>query len=437
MIQRPKGTTDLYGSTLDKIKYVEDLVRIIMNDYRFEEVRTPLFESYDLFSRGVGTGTDIVSKEMYDFYDKGDRHIALRPEGTAPIVRAYIENKWYGPEFPQPLKLYYISPMFRYERPQAGRSREFHQIGAEVFGSNSPIVDAETMALLIDLLKEIGLKNLSLTLNSLGNHEDRVKYRKVLLDYLTPLKDKLSADSQRRFEENPLRVLDSKDKADKEVVKNAPRLLDVINEDSKERFNVVLNLLDRLNIPYTIDHCLVRGLDYYQETIFEVVSDSPAVGANTTICGGGRYNSLVEELGGPKTSAFGFGLGIERLILLIEAENLTLDIDNSVDVYIVKADDSVGTFSFELAQQIRKQGYSVNYAYEKKSVKSQFKQASKQNSKLVIVIGESEQATGKLTIKNMANGKEIEKDKDLIMSEFDSIFNQLTIDSSAIDEFFE
>lgn len=324
MIQRPKGTSDIYLDDMKIWQYVEETARIVMHDYRYTEMRTPLFESFDLFSRSVGDTSDIVSKEMYDFEDKGGRRIALKPEGTAPIVRSYVENKLFGPEYPKPLKVYYLSPMFRYERPQGGRSRQFHQLGIEVLGSNNPAVDVEGMALAWDLLNEIGIKDVRLVINSLGKKEERATYRQALISYLEPFFEELSSDSQKRLHQNPLRVLDSKDKRDKELVKDAPSILDFLSEDSKTHFETVQAMLTALNIPFEINANMVRGLDYYQDTIFEIMTTSKVFGAETTICGGGRYNGLVEEIGGPADPGFGFGLGLERLILMIKQQEIEI-----------------------------------------------------------------------------------------------------------------
>jgi histidyl-tRNA synthetase len=323
-IQRPKGTADLLPSNSLKWQYIEETAKIILGDYQFNEIRTPIFESYDLFSRGVGETSDIVSKEMYDFHDKGKRHMSLRPEGTAPVVRAYVENKLFGPEYAKPYKVYYMGPMFRYERPQGGRMRQFHQLGVEVFGSMNPAIDVETMALAMDLFNELGLKHFSLVINSLGDIESRKAYREALIAYLEPHFDQLSEESQVRLHKNPLRVLDSKNKNDEEIVKDAPSILDYLNEESKNHFEAVKEMLDVLAIPYQIDSNMVRGLDYYTHTIFEIMSDAPGFGAITTICAGGRYDGLVEEIGGPATPGFGFALGLERLLLTLEAEEIEI-----------------------------------------------------------------------------------------------------------------
>jgi len=255
--QRPKGTADILPGVSEKWQFIEETARLLFSDYQFHEIRTPLFEHYEVISRSVGDTTDIVSKEMYDFYDKGDRHITLRPEGTAPIVRAFIENKLFGPEFQKPYKTYYIGPMFRYERPQAGRMRQFHQLGVEVFGSSNPAIDAETMAMALDYFKQLGIQHTKLVINSLGDKESRSRYRQALLDYLEPLFEELSQDSKNRYQNNPLRVLDSKDPKDQKVVEQAPSILDYLSQESAEHFTTVKAMLDALEIDYVVDHTMV------------------------------------------------------------------------------------------------------------------------------------------------------------------------------------
>lgn len=317
-LQKPKGTQDILPQESAKWQYLEEFARKTFKKYNYAEIRTPIFEHYEVISRSVGDTTDIVTKEMYDFYDKGDRHITLRPEGTAPVVRSYVENKLFAPEVQKPVKLYYMGSMFRYERPQAGRLREFHQIGVECFGSENPATDAETIAMAAQFFKEIGIGQVTLQLNSLGNAASRAAYRQALIDYLTPLKDSLSKDSQRRLEENPLRVLDSKEKEDKAAVAQAPSILDFLDEESQEHFAAVRSMLESLDVPYVINTNMVRGLDYYNHTIFEFTTD--VAGSELTICAGGRYDGLVDYFGGPETPAFGFGMGMERLLLILEKQ---------------------------------------------------------------------------------------------------------------------
>jgi len=296
-LQKPKGTQDILPLEAARWQYVENLARETFKKYNYGEIRTPMFEHYEVISRSVGDTTDIVTKEMYDFYDKGDRHITLRPEGTAPVVRSFVENKLFAPEVQKPVKLYYIGSMFRYERPQAGRLREFHQIGVECFGSKNPATDVETIAMAYQLFGDLGIQDVTLHLNTLGSPESRAAYRQALIDYLTPLKETLSKDSQRRLDENPLRVLDSKEKEDKLAVENAPSILDYLDEESQAHFDAVRGMLETLGIPYVIDTNMVRGLDYYNHTIFEFITKVDK--AELTICAGGRYDGLVEYFGGP------------------------------------------------------------------------------------------------------------------------------------------
>lgn len=437
MIQRPKGTADWFGQEMAYMTAIEEVVRDVAESYRFHEVRTPIFEAYDLFSRGVGNGTDIVTKEMYDFKDKGDRHIALRPEGTASVVRAYIENKWYGPEHPHPFKAVYLGPMFRYERPQAGRMRQFHQFGAEVFGEKDPKIDAEVIALACDIFKELGIKQLTIAINSLGLPEERAAYRDALVAYLEPLEEQLSADSKRRYKDNPLRVLDSKDQGDQELIQDAPRLSDFLSETSRHYFKEVLRYLDLLEITYVVDDRLVRGLDYYQDTVFEIMTESEKFGANTTICAGGRYDGLVESLGGPATPGMGFACGMERLSLLMQLEeaNDALPIDG-LDVYVVTIGDQANDYGFKLTQSLRRMGYTVDRDYRGRAVKKQFKQAQKDQAELVVTIGDEELEKGVLSLKSLKSGKEAELAIAEVESDFERLFNRLTLDSSVIDAYF-
>ncbi|WP_062358923.1 histidine--tRNA ligase, partial [Weissella sp. DD23] len=291
--QKPKGTADLLPGESLKWHYVEETARVLFGDYQYSEVRTPIFESFDVFARSAGDTSDVVTKEMYDFHDKGDRHVALRPEGTAGVVRAFVENKLFGPEHQKPYKMFYIGPMFRYERPQAGRMRQFHQIGVEALGSDSPALDAEVIAMAVDFFQTLGVTNLKVKINSLGDKASRENYRQALINFLTPHFDELSADSQTRLEKNPLRVLDSKDAKDQAIVADAPSILDYLTESAQAHWDKVQTYLEAMGIDYEVDANVVRGLDYYNHTIFEVMTQSEALGHGwTTITGGGRYNGL-------------------------------------------------------------------------------------------------------------------------------------------------
>ena len=434
--QKPKGTVDILPGVSKKWQYVEEISRMVMGDYQFHEMRTPIFESYELFSRGVGETSDIVSKEMYDFMDKGDRRLALRPEGTAAIVRAYVENKLFGPEHSNPYKVYYMGPMFRYERPQGGRQRQFHQLGVEVFGSNNPATDVETMALAMDLFHQFGLKEFKLVINSLGDKMSRDAYRAALIAYLEPHFDELSHDSQVRLHKNPLRVLDSKDKKDNEIVKNAPSILDFLNEESSKHFETVKTMLEALEIPFEIDHKMVRGLDYYNHTIFEIMSDADGFGSLTTLCAGGRYNGLVEEIGGPETPGFGFGMGLERLMIALDSENVEIPELNELDVYVVGLGDETNIETLKLVQNIREFGFSAERDYLNRKAKAQFKTAAKLNAKVVLTVGESELENQVVNFKVMKTGKQETVSMKEIYQNFDKVFNLQTTDMTAFNDFF-
>ena len=434
--QKPKGTVDILPGVSKKWQYVEEISRMVMGDYQFHEMRTPIFESYELFSRGVGETSDIVSKEMYDFMDKKNRHMALRPEGTAAIVRAFVENKLFGPEFAKPYKVYYMGPMFRYERPQGGRQRQFHQLGVEVFGSNNPATDVETMALAMDLFHQFGLKEFKLVINSLGDKTSRDAYRAALIAYLEPHFDELSHDSQVRLHKNPLRVLDSKDKKDNEIVKNAPSILDFLNEESSNHFETVKTMLEALEIPFELDHKMVRGLDYYNHTIFEIMSDADGFGSLTTLCAGGRYNGLVEEIGGPETPGFGFGMGLERLMIALDSENVEIPELNELDVYVVGLGDETNIETLKLVQNIREFGFSAERDYLNRKAKAQFKTAAKLNAKVVLTVGESELENQVVNFKVMKTGKQETVSMKEIYQNFDKVFNLQTTDMTAFNDFF-
>lgn len=422
-LQKPKGTQDILPGQSEKWQYVENVARETFKKYNYGEIRTPLFEHYEVISRSVGDTTDIVTKEMYDFYDKGDRHITLRPEGTAPVVRSYVENKLFAPEVQKPVKMYYIGSMFRYERPQAGRLREFHQVGVECFGSSNPATDVETIAMAYQLFTELGIKDVTLHLNSLGNTESRLAYRQALIDYLTPLRDSLSKDSQRRLDENPLRVLDSKEKEDKVAVENAPSILDYLDEDSQTHFDAVRSMLEVLNIPYVIDTNMVRGLDYYNHTIFEFITKVDK--SELTICAGGRYDGLVEYFDGPTTPGFGFGLGLERLLLILEKQGIELPLEQSLDVYLAVLGDKANSKALELVQAIRHQGFSAERDYLERKIKAQFKSADYFKAKTIITLGESEIEAGQVTLKNNKTRQEITVGFEEINSNFAEIFSDI------------
>lgn len=422
-LQKPKGTQDILPVDSAKWQYVENVARETFKKYNYGEIRTPMFEHYEVISRSVGDTTDIVTKEMYDFHDKGDRHITLRPEGTAPVVRSYVENKLFAPEVQKPVKVYYIGSMFRYERPQAGRLREFHQLGVECFGSKNPATDVETIAMAYQLFNTLGIKDVTLHLNSLGNTESRLAYRQALIDYLTPMRESLSKDSQRRLDENPLRVLDSKEKEDKVAVENAPSILDYLDEESQAHFDEVRTMLDSLNIPYVIDTNMVRGLDYYNHTIFEFITTIDK--SELTICAGGRYDSLVEYFGGPETAGFGFGLGLERLLLVLDKQGIELPVEESLDVYIAVLGSGANGKALELVQAIRYQGFKAERDYLGRKIKAQFKSADTFKAKTVITLGESEVESGEVNVKNNTTREEVTVSFEELTKNFAAVLEQL------------
>lgn len=422
-LQKPKGTQDILPGESAKWQYVENVIRNLFKQYHYDEIRTPMFEHYEVISRSVGDTTDIVTKEMYDFHDKGDRHITLRPEGTAPVVRSYVENKLFAPEVQKPTKMYYIGSMFRYERPQAGRLREFHQVGVECFGSNNPTTDVETIAMGHHLFEDLGIKNVKLHLNSLGSPESRQAYRQALIDYLTPIREQLSKDSQRRLNENPLRVLDSKEPEDKLAVENAPSILDYLDESSQAHFDAVCHMLDALNIPYIIDTNMVRGLDYYNHTIFEFITEIED--NELTICAGGRYDGLLSYFGGPETPAFGFGLGLERLLLILDKQGISLPIENTIDLYIAVLGSEANLAALDLAQSIRHQGFKVERDYLGRKIKAQFKSADTFNAKVIMTLGSSEVDSKEVGLKNNQTRQEVKVSFENIKTDFSSVLKQL------------
>ena len=401
--QKPKGTADLLPGTTNLWEKVEKVAREVFDQFGYRGIRTPMFEDYNVFSRNVGDTSDIVEKEMYDFHDKGDRHIALRPEGTAGVVRAYVENKLYGPEYPKPYKVYYMGPMFRYERPQSGRQREFHQIGVEALNNESPQIDVEVIAMAMQLFKRFGVPNVKLTINTLGDKQVREDYREALINFLKPHYDELSSDSQERMHRNPLRVLDSKDAGDQKIVAQAPSILDYLDEESQNYFDQVQSLLKELGIDYEIDTNMVRGLDYYNHTIFEIMSDSPVFGGGyTTVCAGGRYNGLINQLGGPEEGGIGFGMGVERLMLLLQQENPEFAPQDQLDVFFASANEDGDNLAFKILNQIRDKGVVADKDYSGVKVGKQIKEAFRRNAKYFAVFGEREVDEGQFQLKNAA-----------------------------------
>lgn len=429
MIQKPKGTYDVYGTYGEKIQYLEKLLSALMEKYHYEFIRTPIFEASSLFHRGVGETTDIVSKETYDFKDRGDRDMTLRPEGTAGVVRSFIENKMYTRPS-MPVKAWYYGPMFRYERPQAGRYREFYQFGVEVFGSTSPMVDAEVISIPVTLFRLLGLKGIQVKINSLGDKESRAAYREALLTHFEPHLNELCHDCQERYSKNPLRILDCKVDKELECMKNAPKLSDYLSEQSKQHFESLKQYLDDLGIDYIVDEHLVRGLDYYTETVFEVEADIKDFGSNNVLCAGGRYNHLVENLDGPSTPGVGFALGYERILNAIEAEGIELETENQVDAYIIPMDESLRKEAFRLTQTLRMNGFTIETDYLNRNLKGNFKQADRLGAKFIVLIGEDEQKEHIYTIKNNDTKEEYKIDQDYIVMFLDEKLEETELEDN-------
>ena len=401
MLQRPKGTKDLLPEDTEKLRYIENKIENICEKYDFKEIRVPVFEHTELFQRGVGETTDVVQKEMYTFDDKGGRSITLRPEGTAGVVRAYIENGMAS--LPSPQKYFYNMAMYRYENVQKGRLREFHQIGAEVFGSDSYLADVEVILLASNIFKTLNISNIKLCLNSIGCPKCRAEYQKVLKEFLSKNIDKYCKTCQTRFEKNPMRILDCKEKTCKELNKGAPVILDYLCEECKEHFENVKNSLDKLNIKYEVDAGIVRGLDYYTKTVFEFVDEVEGY----TVLGGGRYDKLVEEIGGQSTPAIGFATGVERLMEVYERNNDKVQ-EKVPDLYIVATGENENIVATKLAYELRNNDIYVVKDINARSFKAQFKYADKIKAKYVIVIGENEISSNTVKVKNMKDGTEKE-----------------------------
>lgn len=423
MIQKPKGTYDVYGLKGKQINYIEDLLKNLMNKYNYEYFRTPIFEASELFHRGVGETTDIVTKETYDFVDRGERNMTLRPEGTAGVVRSFIENKMYG-NSPIPVKAWYFGPMFRYERPQSGRFREFYQFGVEVFGCDNPLIDAEVISIPVNLYKMIGLKGIKVNINSLGDKESRDNYREALIKHFEPAIDNFCDDCKERFKKNPLRILDCKVDCDNELMKTAPKTIDYLNEESKKHFEKVKECLDSLNIEYVVNPSVVRGLDYYTHTVFEVEADIKDFGSQNVLCGGGRYNGLVEMIGGPTTSGVGFALGLERLLNAIEAEKIELPIEKGVDMYIIPMSENEESYAIRLTQALRLSGFSVDIDSMNRKINNNFKQADRLNAKYVVIIGDEEVKSNIITVKNNETKEEYKVQVNDLVDFFDEMLDE-------------
>ena len=397
MISKPKGCHDIYGIEAKKWKYVSDLIDSVCEKYNYKYIRTPIFESSELFHRGVGETTDIVTKETYDFIDRGDRPMTLRPEGTAGVVRSYIENKMYG-EGAQPIKLYYNGTMYRYERPQSGRDRELTQFGVEVLGSDDPMIDAEVISMAVNIYRLVGLKGIKVNINSLGDRESRDNYRNALIEYFKPHIEEMCEDCKSRIDKNPLRILDCKVDANTELMSNAPKITNYLNEESKKRFESVQKYLSLMDIDYEVNPNVVRGLDYYDHTVFEIEAMVEGFGSQNVLGGGGRYNHLVEQLGGPEVSGMGFAMGLGRLMLAIEKEQIKLPINNDIDAFVMYVSDTEKDYASTLVQELRMNGFKIECTG--RGLKAQFKQADRLNSKFLIILNDEDLKNNQIKIKN-------------------------------------
>ena len=429
MIQRPKGTNDIYGREAKIWKCVEAVIDQVMEKYNYNYIRTPIFESSELFHRGIGETTDIVTKETYDFVDRGDRHLSLRPEGTAGVCRSYIENKMYG-DANQPVKVYYNGTMYRYERPQSGRDRELTQFGMEILGSDDPLSDAEIISAAVNIYKLLGLKEIKVNINSLGDTASRNTYREALVEYFRPHIDEFCDDCKERFLKNPLRILDCKVDADNEILKNAPKTIDYLNEESKERFEKVKDYLDIMQIDYEVNPSIVRGLDYYNHTVFEIEAKVKGFGANNVIGAGGRYNGLVKELGGPETPCIGFASGIGRLVMALELEQAKLPIVDSIDLFLMYVNEDEKKYAVYLAQELIMAGFIVETEYTGRSLKGQFKQADRLNSKFLVILNSEDLNNNEVKVKNNKTKEEEIISLDALIYYLDE---KLTIDSDDCD----
>ena len=414
LTKAPKGTQDLLPSQSHKNQYVESQMLEIAGNFGYKEIRTPVFEHTELFQRSVGDTTDVVQKEMYTFKDKGDRSITLRPEGTAGAARAFLEHGLFNEPLPQ--KVCYLTSCYRYEKPQAGRLREFHQFGVECFGTAEPSADAELISLADSIFAFLGVTGLSLEINSIGCPECRANYHKALKDYFFEHKDKLCPTCLERLDRNPMRILDCKSPICSEIAAGAPVVIDYICEDCARHFDSVKKYLDAMNISYVINPRIVRGLDYYTRTVFEFVSGQ--IGAQGTVCGGGRYDGLIDELGGAKTPSLGFGMGIERLLLLMEAQGVAFPEAKVCDIFIASAGEEAGLKAAAIAFDMRNSGISVMTDISGRSVKAQMKFADKMKARYTAVIGGNELESGKVTVKNMSTGETVEASLDTLAEDF-------------------
>ena len=402
MINIPKGTKDCLPDESYKWQYIEEKIRETTKAFNVKEIRTPIFEHTEVFTHGVGETSDIVNKEMYTFLDKGNRSITLKPEGTASIARSFIENGMKN--YAMPVKLYYITPCFRYERPQAGRLREFHQFGVEFYGGNDASIDAEAIILAKTFFDKLNVKGLKLLINSIGCKDCRKEFNNALKSYFASKLDNMCPTCKDRFDRNPLRILDCKDEGCKKIIKDAPSILDYLCEDCKSHFEQLKGYLDLAGIEYVVDKGIVRGLDYYTKTVFEFVSEN--IGAQGTVCGGGRYDGLIAELGGNDLPGVGFAMGIERLLLLMENIGIEFERTDETKIYLLGIGQEESKKVFELSTILRKEGISTEIDHMNRSVKAQFKYADKINAKFVGVIGSTELENGEISVKEMATGVE-------------------------------
>jgi histidyl-tRNA synthetase len=400
-IQKPRGTQDILPGISEKWQFMEDKARDLCRRFNYKEIRTPIFEHTELYIRGVGETTDIVEKEMYTFMDKGDRSLSLRPEGTAGVVRAYVENKLYGET--EISKLYYMGPMFRYERPMAGRYRQLHQFGIEAIGAVDPSIDAEVIALGYSFYTEVGLKNVRVEVNSVGNPACREVYKTKLVEFFTPIKNQLCKDCQSRLERNPMRILDCK--IDVDLVAGAPSILDYLDEECQTHFDKLLAFLTEMNIPFVVNSRLVRGLDYYTHTAFEY--KAAGIGAIDTIGGGGRYNGLVGSIGGNDQPGVGLGLGLERTLLILQAQEIEIPTMEPLDIYIVALGDEAEKVAVRFLYQLRQKGLFAEKDYVGRKMKAQLKSADRFRARYVAILGEDELQKGEIIVKTMENGQQV------------------------------
>lgn len=411
--QAPRGTEDIFGKKMRIWRAIEAIVRRNCEVYHVTEMKTPMFEHTEVFNRG-NDGSDVVNKEMYTFKDRGDRSLTLKPEGTAGVIRSYVQHKLFG--ISNDIQRYfYIAPNFRYERPQKGRMRIHHQFGVEFIGEASPYIDVEAITLALKVLNELGITEYKLVINTLGDAASQKAYRDVLVDHFTPYIDEMGADNQRRLKQNPLRILDDKFYQEHEALVNAPSNKDTLTESSIAYFDDVCKILEDLNIPYEVDAKLVRGLDYYHHTVFEVISTDKKSGAQSTITGGGRYNHLVEHFGGPSISAFGFGMGIERLMVFLESAGIDIGGDESIDVYGMPLSEEANTPMFEIVTALRNAGIICDMDFHNRSMKAKYRSAERMGAKVVMTMGSSELESKKVTLKNIETQEQVSVDLDDVL----------------------